>query len=116
MSAGAVALFIDATAFTLLNRSWGCNSYIAITISFFLGLLANFILTAIFVFDSERTIKNTFYRYMLASLGTLCFNYLGLYFLLQWNPLLHPFIARIVLASLLFVVNFVIVRRFVFGL
>ncbi len=42
----------------------------------------------------------TFVRYIGASVAALIFNYMGLYIWMSFYPELHPFIARIALATM----------------
>ena len=127
LSAG-VGFLVDISAFYLFYHNFLVqktyfilfvtvrNSTVSLAISFFLGVVVNFIITKYFVFsESKSSPYQQFFRFMLVATVGFFANLLVLKFFIQ-DMHMYPPVARPVAALSLFFASYFVHRLFSFSL
>lgn len=116
MIVGGCSTAIDATIFLCLTTFLKLSLYRAFLISFSCGVLVNFTLCNWYVF-THRTVPlwRAVLRHYSASLGGFAMQFSLFFCLISFIAFPYPVIARIAVAGCTFILNFLIIKRFVFG-
>lgn len=116
MLVGGTSTLIDATIFFCLTYFLMVSKYPAFLISFATGVLVNFTLCNLYVF-TQRTLPlwRAVLRHYSASFGGFLMQFSLFYCLMAFIEFPYPVLARISVAGCTFILNFLIIKRFVFG-
>ena len=115
MMVGVLAMAVDASIFTIGARYLPLDYRLMTFFSWTFGFIANFFLCDLFGFRSEGSSRlTTAFRYYVTSLGSFGLQMAGMFLLIHYSVIQNWLAARISVASIFFVVNFMIIRRFVF--
>jgi|GEM_PF-4339644 len=116
MLVGGCSTLVDAFIFLCLTSFFKISIYTAFFLSFSCGVLVNFTLCNAYVFK-QRTLSvwRAVLRHYSASIGGFLMQFSLFYCLMSFAQFTYPVIARIAVAGCTFVLNFLIIKRFVFG-
>lgn len=116
MIVGGIATLIDALIFLGLTQFLLLPLYPAFFISFSLGVIVNFTLCRSYVFKQKPlSLWRSVLRHYSASLSGFFMQLSLLFCLISIFKFPYPVIARIAVAGCTFILNFLIIKRFVFG-
>lgn len=116
MLVGAAGVTLDALIFYFLTNVYGFSYYPAFFVAFPCGVLVNFLLCNKYVF-SRRALSfwRSVIRHYSASIGGFVMQFSLFFCLMSWIQFPYPLVARLIAATCTFLLNFLIIKRFVFG-
>ncbi|MGC2310869.1 MAG: GtrA family protein [Candidatus Babeliaceae bacterium] len=115
MFVGGIATLIDAFIFNYLMEFGGLHYFWALSISFPCGVLVNFTLCTLLVFEHKNhPLWQTLIRHYIANLGGFALNNVFISFLLSVMYVKSFLFARIIAAACTFLLNFIVIKKFVF--
>lgn len=114
MCVGATATLVDAAIFALFVYYYNYTYSVALGGGFVVGVLVNFLLCDKYIFDRTGSIWQAGAKHYAASFTGFCLNQVGMLILISGFEFKQLLIARIVVAGCTFIINFVLIQRFVF--
>jgi len=115
MLVGAAATGVDTALFALLIYYYAFDYRLALMIAFSIGVLINFILCDMYIFDrGSRSFFFACMRHYGASLTGLFLNQIGMIILVSGFKMNYLILGRIIVATCTFFVNFLLIKKFVF--
>lgn len=114
MCVGACSMTVDLMVFSLLikNHIWYQQ---ALCISFVIGVFINFCLCSYFIFTLKGSWWRACLKHYAAQITGLMSNQIGLAFLVSICGIEHIIIARIGVQAVTFLINFTLIKAFVFS-
>lgn len=115
MLIGGVSTGLDVTIFTCLIYYYLFTYVLALSCAFITGVFVNFILCDIFVFNrTNHSFIASCLRHYGANLTGFVLNQLGMIILISFLNISCVVIARIIVATCTFIINFTLIKYFVF--
>lgn len=113
---GGLAAIADISFFYIVNNILYFHYLIAQTIGFVSGLIVNYSISVIWIFESEQNIKKVF-LFVVVGIAGLIFSYLVLWFLIDILNIraFQNMLAKITTIILVFIWNLGMRKKFVFN-
>ena len=116
MMVGGFATIIDAAIFVLLVYTFNYDYRLALCGGFVVGVMINFALCNKFIFDRGKiSLRRACVKHYVASLTGLALNQVGMIILISGFEFQKLLVARILVAGCTFIINFALIKRFVFN-
>jgi putative flippase GtrA len=113
---GAIATAVDMGLFWLLIEYGSMHYSYALFIGFIVGAFINFYLCNLFIFNrGEQSFWHACLKQYGASATGLFLNQLGLFIAVSWFNCHRLLLARIIITACTFMINFLLVKYFVFA-
>lgn len=109
---GGIAAVVDIGSFSIFNLVWHWHYAIATTLSFTLGVITNYLLSRIWVFNTQAKINlKEFISFLIIGIIGWGLNVLTLYILIDLLGT-HSFIAKLIATAITFLWNF-LARKYI---
>jgi len=114
---GGTASIVDASCFYIVNNIFHLNYLIAQTVGFSFGLIVNYLLSILWVFESKGQPQKEFAIFALVGVGGLLWSYFILWLLISVLDItqFQNMLAKAIAVALVLVWNFTMRKKFAFN-